>query len=450
MVALTGLTSFNFWLLSSALDALQEIKIANETKKFNILSIVPQLGDGRAHFLGEVEVGENNSFEIQLKGSGKTKYSRFGDGKSVLRSSIREYIAAEALHNLAIPSTRSLCIIGSDEDVAREAMEKAAMVTRVSESFIRFGHFEYFTNSGRTHLTKKLADYVIKKHFPKIIDDDNKYEKLFYRVVKSTASMIAKWQAVGFTHGVMNTDNMSILGQTIDYGPFGFMDNFDPNYVPNHSDHTARYSFQSQPSIALWNLQALAYAFEPLVKLDDSMEILELYKNLIIKEYNEIMRSKLGLREECKSDQILISSLLNILFYEQVDYTIFFRKLSDIKIDSNNPEIYGLFKNETSFKEWQKQYFERVKKESWPVLNKKEKEFYSNRKKTMDLVNPKYIPRNYLLEVAIQQASYAGDFSEVEKLFNLFQNPYDEHPEFESYAALPPSWASEINLSCSS
>lgn len=410
-------------------------------------SYVPQLGDGRAHFLGEVENKNGQTYELQLKGSGKTPYSRFGDGKAVLRSSLREYLISEAMYNLGIPTTRALCIIGSDENVERESVEKAAMVTRVSPTFVRFGHFEYFTYSKQPEKTKILADYVIDKFYS--ITDKKKYHKFYYEVVSRTAKLMAKWQAFGFAHGVMNTDNMSILGLTIDYGPYGFMDSFDPAFIPNSSDHTGRYSYKNQPSIGLWNLQALAYALEPVLKTKEAFEILEIYKDILTDEYNDLMRGKLGLKSQSSNDISLITELLQTIYDNGVDYTIFFRKLCDYRAGGDNVEILSMFERQPEIKSWFEKYDKRLRKENWSELNRDEERFYKARAAKMRKHNPKYILRNYIVQNAITMAE-KGDYSETEKLMRLFSKPFDEQPEFENYASLPPQWSKSLKVSCSS
>jgi uncharacterized protein YdiU (UPF0061 family) len=422
-------------------------------------SYVPQLGDGRAHLIGEILNPKGKSFELQLKGSGKTPYSRFGDGKAVLRSSIREYLCSEAMHGLGIPTTRALALVGSNESVMREGIEKAAMVCRVSESFVRFGHFEYFAHRGDAEAVKILADYVITKFYPKLENAENKYQKFFYEIVSRTAKLMAKWQSVGFAHGVMNTDNFSILGLTIDYGPFGFMDTFQPGLIPNCSDYSGRYSFENQPSIGLWNLYALASALESLLPKEEAKEILQLYQSILIREYTDIMRHKLGLRNKRPKDLQLASDLLSLMAAFEVDYNIFFRRLGEYKPcyqrededgRINNAEIYILFKKPDAFDEWQHRYRERLHQEDWAERNVRGEAVDDERKTRMNLANPKYILRNYMAEQAIRQATYAHDFSEVERLLKLLSNPYEDQPEFENYANEPPEWARGISLSCSS
>ncbi|HCR85784.1 MAG TPA: YdiU family protein, partial [Alphaproteobacteria bacterium] len=413
---------------------------------------VPQLGDGRAHLLGEIESKKNgNSYEIQLKGSGKTPYSRFGDGKAVLRSSIREYLVAEAMHYLGVPTTRSLCIIGSDENVMREGIEKGAMVTRVAPSFLRFGNFQFFSHTKKDEAaTKILLDYVIAKFYPRLLNSENTYQKFFYEVVSSTAKLMAKWQAFGFTHGVMNTDNMSILSLTIDYGPYGFMDGFNPNFIPNCSDHSGRYSYVNQPQIGLWNLHALAYALHPILNHDQAQEILQLYKNILVREYTNIMRLKLGFQKERGKDKQTIENLVRIMSGFEADYTLFFRYLSNYDLGGDRGQIYSLFKKTSEIEEWLNDYEIRVKQEGWPEMNRDEEKLNIRRKYKMKLANPKYILRNYMAETAIRMLNYSGDISEVKRLREILKYPFDEQPENDAYAQLPPEWANEISISCSS
>lgn len=242
--------------------------------------LVHQLGDGRAILLGEIKNRHEEVWGVQLKGAGPTPYSRNGDGRAVLRSSIREYLCSEAMHGLGVPTTRALCVVGSDDEIYRETVEKAAVVTRVAESFVRFGSFEVFYYRKQYEQIAQLADYVIARHFPHLLEVENKYSDFLHEVMVRTAHLMAQWQAVGFSHGVMNTDNMSILGLTFDYGPFGFMEAYDPGYICNHSDHGGRYAFDQQPQIGLWNLAALAQALTPLVSTAKAEEILAAYSDV--------------------------------------------------------------------------------------------------------------------------------------------------------------------------
>jgi uncharacterized protein YdiU (UPF0061 family) len=412
-------------------------------------SYAPQLGDGRAHMLGGLKT-DNGEIELQLKGSGKTPYSRFGDGKAVLRSSIREYLISEAMYHLGVPTTRALCVVGSDENVIREGTEKAAMVCRASPSFVRFGHFEYFTHTGKKELTKKLADYVINRFYPELVGDKDRYQKFLYKVVSNSAKLVAKWQSLGFAHGVLNTDNMSILGLTIDYGPYGFIDEYKPGFIPNASDYSGRYAFNNQPNIFMWNLNALAYALEPVVSLDEAREILPLFPTIFHKEYFDLMRKKLGLKTIRTEDEKLVKELLDIMDGNFTDYTLFFRELCDYEIDQDCSNFAYLFKKTDSINEWLQKYSVRLKREDWPEINRDRAKVNINRSKRMKRYNPKYILRNYMLENAIMQATHAKDYSEIKRLMKLVKKPYEEQPESENYAALPPDWSKSICISCSS
>jgi uncharacterized protein YdiU (UPF0061 family) len=249
----------------------------------------PQLGDGRGLLLGEVINRKGERWDVHLKGAGRTPYSRFGDGRAVLRSSIREYLCSEAIHALGIPTTRALCIIGSKEPVQRETRETAATLVRIADSHIRFGHFEWIFHNKPTHL-KDFADYVINRHYPDCATADKPYAALLNAIVNRTATLMAQWQLVGFAHGVMNTDNFSITGCTFDYGPYGFLDVYKPSFVCNHSDNTGRYAWNQQPSIGLWNLNALAYALSPLIDKEDIMSALQRYEGILVDYYYQGMQ----------------------------------------------------------------------------------------------------------------------------------------------------------------
>ncbi len=408
----------------------------------------PQLGDGRAIIIAEVLNHQNEKWELQLKGSGPTPYSRGADGRAVLRSTIREYLCSEAIHGLGIPTTRALCITGCDDEVYREDIETAAVLTRLAPSHIRFGSFEVFYYRQQYDHIRTLADYVLKHYYPALLSEKNPYLALLNEIIKRTAKLIAAWQAVGFAHGVMNTDNMSILGLTLDYGPYGFLDSYDPGYICNHSDHQGRYAFNQQPSIGLFNLSCLAQALLPLINkspdkaAEMAKEELEKYQSIYITEYSSLMRKKLGLETVDNGDQQLLESLLNLMADDKVDYTIFFRRLSDFDSTDcgNNQAIRDIFMQRDLFDLWSEKYQQRLNQEQ---DNDKQ------RAVKMKQVNPKYILRNYLAEVAIKKAE-KNDYSEIERLFNLLQNPFDEQPDNESYAAFPPDWAEKISVSCSS
>lgn len=410
----------------------------------------PQLGDGRGLLLGEAE-GLEEKWDIHLKGAGSTPYSRFGDGRAVLRSSIREYLCSEAIHGLGIASTRALSITLGKEPVYRESVESAAMLIRLARSHVRFGSFEYFHHTQKPDLVKQLADYVIEQHLPDIQGNRDQYLKLFRYSVHQTAKLIAQWQAVGFAHGVMNTDNMSIIGETIDYGPFGFLDAYNPKFICNHSDTGGRYSFKRQPMIGLWNCNALANAFTSLISVEELKQILEEYEPLFLKILLELHCQKLGLYEQHSDDQILIDSLLESMAENQVDYTIFFRNLcyfDDKAFDENSSEndtsytnLRDLFLNREAFDSWAKKYRKRLGKESTKT---------ADRKTSMLKANPKYVFRNYMAEIAIRKAEDEQDYSEIDRLLTLLQSPFDEHSDCEEYAKHPPAWSQQLSVSCSS
>jgi len=404
---------------------------------------VPQLGDGRAILLGEIRNRAGELWDVQLKGAGITPYSRQGDGRAVLRSSIREYLCSEAMHGLGIPTSRALCIVGSDEEVYRERIESAAVLTRLAPSHVRFGSFEVFFSRNQHEQIATLADYVIARHYPHLSDAAEKYPLFLHEVTQRTAKLMAQWQAVGFSHGVMNTDNMSILGLTIDYGPFGFMENYDPGYICNHSDPRGRYAYDQQPQIGLWNLACLAQALSPLIAKEQAHAVLDAYAPAYHRHYAELMGEKLGLAKVLDDDIQLIGSLLEIMHAGQVDYTNLFRSLGnfDTSADAANHTLRDRFIDRAAFDAWAAAYRARLQQQ--PGSD-------SERKARMDAVNPKYILRNYLAQAAIEKAEKHRDYSEIDRLLILLGKPFDEQPEMESYAAAPPDWARQIEVSCSS
>ncbi len=402
-----------------------------------------QLGDGRAHWLGEVDT-PNGPMEIQLKGAGLTPYSRMGDGRAVLRSSIREFLGSEAMAGLGVPTTRALCITGSALPVRRETMETAAVVTRVAPSFIRFGHFEHFTHTAEnTPALKQLADFAIAAYYPECLDLPQPYVGLLEAVSRKTAELMAHWQAVGFCHGVMNTDNMSILGLTIDYGPFGFLDAFDPGHVCNHSDHQGRYAYARQPNVAFWNLHALAQGLLALIgEPDDALEALEVYKTTFSHALEQKMRAKLGLSTEQDADRDLVDGLLKRMAADRSDFNISFRRLAHFSTAEGavNASVRNLFIDREAFDAWAAQYSARLRAEG---------SVDAERAARMNRVNPQYVLRNHLAEVAIREAQ-AGDFTETQRLLKVLERPFDEQPEHAAYADFPPAWAQTIEVSCSS
>lgn len=287
-----------------------------------------QLGDGRGILLGEQQLADGSTCDWHLKGAGLTPYSRMGDGRAVLRSTIRESLASEAMHYLGIPTTRALSIVTSDTPVYRETVESGAMLIRVAQSHMRFGHFEHFYYRREPEKVRQLADFAIRYYWPQWQEEADKYQLWFNDVVTRTATLIADWQAVGFAHGVMNTDNMSILGLTMDYGPFGFLDDYVPDFICNHSDNQGRYSFDNQPAAALWNLQRLAQTLSPFIPVEALNDALDSYQLALLTRYGQRMRQKLGFFSEQKNDNELLSELFNLMARERSDYTRTFRMLS--------------------------------------------------------------------------------------------------------------------------
>ena len=401
----------------------------------------PQLGDGRGLLLGEVRNQQGEKWDLHLKGAGSTPYSRFGDGRAVLRSCIREYLASEALHHLDIPTTRALCVVTSDTPVYREVEEKGSTLLRLARTHIRFGHFEYFCHTKQHDQLKTLADFCIDQYFPELSQENDKYSLFFSKVVTATAELIAKWQAIGFAHGVMNTDNMSILGDTFDYGPYGFQDGFDWHYICNHSDHSGRYAFSQQPDIGYWNCGRLAKALMPLIENPEALQKeLDSYPDTYTENYLRLMGKKLGLENTVPEDQALIQQLLQLLHNTKCDYTLFFRHLSHhVPLEREN-NILSLFSEQGGLIDWLEKYDDRLLKQS---LSDK------GRQSAMCGINPKYILRNHLAQIAIEKAEQ-GDYQEIEQLMTVLQSPFEEHPELKHYAEKPPAWATGLEISCSS
>jgi uncharacterized protein YdiU (UPF0061 family) len=413
---------------------------------------VPQLGDGRALLLGGLAATDGSIWELQLKGSGKTPYSRMGDGRAVLRSSIREFLCSEAMHALGIPTTRALSIMGSDLPVFRETVETAAVVTRVAPSFVRFGSFEYFFWRGEQETLRQLADYVIDSFFPQCReagDGPAPYLALLREVARRTARLIAQWQGVGFCHGVMNSDNMSILGLTIDYGPFGFIDAFDAGHICNRSDEHGRYAYDQQPAVAHWNLYCLGQALIPLtIDVDETKAALDTFRDEYAQAIDEVMRAKLGLGTSEAGDEELIGQLIGLLHASRVDWTLFWRNLAMLPVeaaDDADATVRDRFIDRSAFDAWAVEYRARLRREG---------SIDAARAARMNRVNPKYVLRNHLAEVAIRKARGDGgeprDFSEVERLLRVLARPYDDQPEYDDYAKAPPDWAAGLSLSCSS
>ncbi len=403
---------------------------------------VPQLGDGRAILLGEVRNERGERWDLQLKGAGLTPFSRDGDGRAVLRSTIREYLCSEAMHGLGIPTTRALCIVGSDEKVYREQIETGAILVRMAPSHVRFGTFETFYYRKQHEQLKVLADYVIVNHYPHLMEVTDKYSRFFDEVVERTAKLIAQWQAVGWAHGVMNTDNLSILGITLDYGPFGFIDDYDPGFICNHSDHNGRYAFNQQPYVGLWNLSCLAQALLPIVPKDELKAGLDRYTPIHQERYLGLMRLKLGLDSARTEDESLVTDLLSLMAQSRADYTKVFRTLGHFHSRSGeqNEILRDYFVDRGGFDCWAARYCARLRENTNTNAERRER---------MNLVNPKYVLRNYLAQTAIEKAQQK-DFSEIDRLLTLLQNPYSDQPGMDAYASLPPNWGKHLAVSCSS
>ncbi|MCC2955558.1 YdiU family protein [Massilia sp. IC2-477] len=402
-----------------------------------------QLGDGRAIVLGDLPT-PTGQMELQLKGAGLTPYSRMGDGRAVLRSSIREFLCSEAMAALGIPTTRALMLTGSNQRVMRETVETAAVVTRMAPSFVRFGSFEHWHYRNKQDELRTLADYVIKNWYPEFTGAANPYKELLAEVTRRTAVMIAHWQAVGFMHGVMNTDNMSILGLTLDYGPFGFMEAFDANHICNHTDQGGRYSYANQVPVGHWNCYALGNALLPLIGTpEDTEEALDVYRPAFGAKLDELLHAKLGLLDARDGDSALFDAMFQLLQANHADFTLFFRRLGELQLEGSlesDAPLRDLFLDRAAFDAWAVQYRARLKAEdSRDEL----------RRAAMHRTNPKYVLRNYLAQSAIEQAQN-GDFGGVHKLLAILERPFDEQPENESYAALPPDWAAHLEVSCSS
>ena len=404
-----------------------------------------QLGDGRAILLGEIQ-----NQELQLKGSGMTHYSRMGDGRAVLRSSIREFLCSEAMYGLGIPTTRALSVVGSHLPVRRETMETAAVCARLAPSFLRIGHFEHYAAQGNLDRLRELADTLIKQHYRDCSSNDEPYLELFKQVCIRNARLVAQWQAVGFCHGVLNSDNISVLGLTLDYGPFGFLDHFDIAHICNHSDQGGRYAYHRQPQIMHWNMACLASSFLPLMQLNHDehqsqnllREALEIFPTTFAKYWQELFRAKIGLFTSQDGDVQLLERLLQAMHDSKVDFSCFFRQLSQIKKVSLPEQIplRDLFVDRNAIDQWFKDYLLRLNDESLDD---------GARKLKMNSINPKYVLRNHLAQSAIEAAKQ-GDFSEVQTLLKILSTPYDEQPQYHSYSEPPPADLEKIEVSCSS
>ncbi len=422
-----------------------------------------QLGDGRAINIAEIDANGSN-WKLQLKGAGPTPYSRGSDGLAVLRSSIREYLCSEAMHNLGVPTTRALSLVKTGDLVTRDMLyngnpkdELGAVVCRLAPSFIRFGSFQLFAARGDTKNLKKLFDYTIKHHYPELGEPSKETYLLFLKeVVNRTMDMVIHWQRVGFVHSVMNTDNMSILGLTIDYGPYGWLEDYDPNWTPNTTDaQHRRYRFGNQPNIALWNLTQLANAMYPLIEeVDPLQKILEESQISYITKYREMIAQKLGLTDWSSIGKDFFKTLEENLAKSKLDYTLFFRELSNTGLTSAG-KFWQIVEKTTylenaiaeqkeNWMKWHTEYVGYINAEGANELD---------RLAAMRKVNPKYVLRNYMAQLAIDEAE-KGNNALVDELYNLLLTPYDEQPAMEKWYAKRPEWARHkvgcSMLSCSS
>jgi len=411
-------------------------------------SYVPQLGDGRAVLLGQVRVPSGALWDVQLKGAGLTPYSRFADGRAVLRSCIREYLVSEAMAALGIPTTRALAVAGSSLDVHRETVEPGAAMIRLARSHVRFGHFEYFYYRQDFEAVRLLADHVIEEHHPDLVGAPGRYHRWLQRVSDATAALVAQWQTVGFVHGVMNTDNMSVLGETIDYGPYAFMEAYDPRFCPNHTDHGGRYAYDNQGPIAQWNVSRLLQACLPL--LADSPEeavevgtaILDTFETAWHAGWLAGFRAKLGLTgvDEDADDRALAEDLLARMAASGADFTNTFRVLSavDAVRSAGDERFLDEFADRDAAADWLARWRRRLALEP---------DGDAERQRAMRAVNPAYVLRAHMAQRAIERAA-AGDGSEVARLRTCLRRPYDERPEFAAYTR--PGESERIILSCSS
>lgn len=400
-------------------------------------SFVPQLGDGRAILLGEVVTPDGNRFDIQLKGSGITRFSRNGDGRSPLGPVIREYIVSESMHALGIPTTRTLAMVTTGETVRREEIQPSAILTRVASSHIRVGTFEFFAARKDEESVKQLADYVINRHYPKAAQAQNPYASLYEQVCHAHAQLVAQWMSVGFIHGVMNTDNTTISGETIDFGPCAFMDNYNPAQVFSSIDYQGRYAYNNQPTIAQWNLACFGGCLIPL--LHDEVEkarqigetILESFTPVFKTHYQGDMCRKIGLDSKKESSFGLVKKLLKLMHQDNVDFTMAFRLLSDAALseDRTTPFV-ELFTSHKNIHHWLSDW--RAKLELQNKLN-------SAVRQDMQMVNPAFIPRNHRVEEAIRAAEDHGNFEPTHRLIDLLRTPYTDQPNNTSFMSPPKS-----------
>ena len=410
-----------------------------------------QLGDGRAITLGEVTNRRGEPWEVQLKGAGQTMFSRFADGRAVLRSTIREFLASEAMDALGIPTTRALAMVAGDEPVVRETVETAAIVMRLAPSFVRFGSFEIFAARGNDDALRTLADFVIDRFYPDCSTGDERYERFFAHVLARTARLMADWQSVGFMHGVMNTDNFSILGQTLDYGPYGFMEGYEPGRICNHTDEGGRYAYDRQPAVGLWNSYALGNALAKLVDPKRLEGVLATYVPTFREAYVARMRGKLGLTLAEGADDELAADLRSAMAAAHADWTRTFRMLADVRTpreageqsalaDAHREALVLALGATADARAWLRRYDARLERE--PVA-------YEDRAAAIRAANPRIVLRNHLAQEAIVAAE-AGDDEPVRRLLDALRRPYDDDPAVAAYDRPAPADGPDIVVSCSS
>jgi protein adenylyltransferase len=414
-------------------DAAEPIAMAYAGHQFG--HFVPQLGDGRAILLGEVIDRDGVRRDIQLKGSGRTPFSRSGDGRAALGPVLREYVVSEAMAALGIPTTRALAAVTTGEPVVRETLLPGAVLTRVAASHIRIGTFQFFAARGDMEGVRLLADHVIARHYPAAAESANRYRALFDSVVAGQAALVARWLLVGFIHGVMNTDNMSIAAETIDYGPCAFMDTYDPATVFSSIDHHGRYAYGNQPRIATWNLARLAEALLPLFAEDQeqavaqAQESLETFATRFTTAFHAGLRKKLGLFTERDDDVPLAADFLNLLAESRADFTLAFRHLSDAaEDDAADVAVRTLFTAPAAYDAWAARWRERLREEPQDA---------ATRSQAMRAVNPAFIPRNHRVEAVIEAAVQRDDFAPFEDLLRVLSRPYDDQPDVAEYMAPP-------------
>lgn len=394
----------------------------------------PSLGDGRGLLLGEVSDGDGKRFDLHLKGAGQTPYSRHADGRAVLRSTLREYIASEALHHLRIPTSRALCLITSEQTVQRERPESGAMMIRMAPSHLRFGHFEFYYHNQQKDTLDKLMQYAMTHHFSECLADANPHKALLTAITLRTARMVALWQTFGFVHGVMNTDNMSIHGITFDYGPYAFIEHFQSDAVFNHSDYEGRYAFDRQPGIALWNLNALAYAFSDYLNVDDIRACLTLFEPTFLSQYRHQMLSRIGLDDNAENETSL-NTWLSLLSAEKRDYTQSFRQLATADPHQETSPLRDHFVDRNAFDNWWQDYRQR-------------RISAATQHEELTQLNPVVIPRTHYLQAAIEAAEQ-GDFAPSHKLMEAVRQPFNDNQATRDFSQ-PGTNRSQVSLSCSS